>query len=142
MVEKKQKGNLTELQCISAFYEIGYSVSIPYGENNRYDFIADIEGHLIRVQVKTSSTKDDGKSYSFSCRSSRTNGKRTINKKYNKSEIDYFATCIKGKCYLIPLSECGSDKLLRFVPPKNGQTRGVNFAKDYEIEVILKKYES
>ena len=73
MVEKKQKGNLTELQCITAFYEIGYSVSIPYGENSRYDFIADVNGHLIRIQVKTSSTKDDGKTYTFSCRSSRTN---------------------------------------------------------------------
>ena len=95
MVEKKQKGNLTELQCITAFYEIGYSVSIPYGENSRYDFIADVNGHLIRIQVKTSSTKDDGKTYTFSCRSSRTNSKRTINKKYTKSEIDYFATFIR-----------------------------------------------
>lgn len=29
MLETKQKGNLTELQCIAAFYELGYSVSIP-----------------------------------------------------------------------------------------------------------------
>ena len=54
----KQKGNLTELQCITAFYENGYAVSIPYGENSRYDFIADIYGKLIRIQVKTSSIKD------------------------------------------------------------------------------------
>lgn len=40
----KQKGNLTELKCISAFYELGYQCSIPYGENSRYDFIADIDG--------------------------------------------------------------------------------------------------
>lgn len=45
----KQKGNLTELQCIAAFYELGYSVSIPYGENSRYDLIADINGRLIKV---------------------------------------------------------------------------------------------
>ena len=68
MLNKKQIGNLTELKCISAFYELGYSISIPYGENNRYDFIADIGGKLIKVQVKTSSTKD-GNSYKFSCRS-------------------------------------------------------------------------
>ena len=114
MVEKKQKGNLTELQCIAAFYEIGYSVSIPYGENSRYDFIADVEGHLIRVQVKSSSTKDDGKTYTFSCRSSRTNGKKTINKKYTKSEIDYFATFINGRCYIVPVEECSAAKTLRF----------------------------
>ena len=103
MVEKKQKGNLTELQCIAAFYEIGYSVSIPYGENSRYDFIADVDDHLIRVQVKSSSTKDGGKSYTFSCRSSRTNGKRTITKRYTKLEIDYFATFINVRCYIVPV---------------------------------------
>ena len=26
---------------------------------------------------------------------------------------------------------------MRFIAPKNGQTRGVNYAKDYELEVIL-----
>lgn len=80
MIERKQLGSLTELQCMSAFISEGYSVSIPYGDNNRYDFIADINGNLIRIQVKTASSKDNGKSYSFSCKSSRTNGKRTINK--------------------------------------------------------------
>ena len=134
MVEKKQKGNLTELQCISAFYEMGYSVSIPYGENNRYDFIADIENNLIRVQVKTASTKDDGKSYSFSCRSSRTNGKRTINKKYTKSEIDFFATFIKGRCYIVPVEECSTTKRLRFDESQNGQQMNVNFEENYRIE--------
>lgn len=134
MVEKKQKGNLTELQCITAFYNLGYSVSIPYGENNRYDFIADINNILIRVQVKTASTKDDGKSYSFSCRSSRTNGKRTINKKYDKSEIDYFATFINERCYLIPIEECSTSKCLRFELPENNQTTTINFEENYRIE--------
>jgi hypothetical protein len=140
MVDKKQKGNLTELQCISAFYEMGYSVSIPYGENNRYDFIADVDGHLIKVQVKTSSTKDDGKSYTFSCRSSRTNGKRTINKKYTKSEIDFFATFIKGKCYLVPVEECSTTKCLRFDVSQNKQQIFVNFEENYRIEKQIKSY--
>ena len=55
----KQKGNLTELQCITYLYQLGYKCSIPYGENSRYDFIVDIDGILIRVQVKTSSKKDE-----------------------------------------------------------------------------------
>ena len=31
MLESKQKGILTELQCITAFNQLGYHVSIPYG---------------------------------------------------------------------------------------------------------------
>ena len=140
MVEKKQKGNLTELQCIAAFYEIGYSVSIPYGENSRYDFIADVDGHLLRVQVKSSSTKDDGKTYTFSCRSSRTNGKRTINKKYTKSEIDYFATFINGRCYIVPVEECSAAKTLRFDVSQNGQQMYVNFEENYRLEKQIEIY--
>ena len=132
------------MQCIAAFYEAGYSVSIPYGENNRYDFIADVEGNLIRVQVKTSSTKDGGKSYSFSCRSSRTNGKRTINKKYSKSEIDYFATFINNRCYLIPVEECSTAKCLRFDQTQNNQQASINFEENYrlekQIEILLDKH--
>ena len=30
ILDTKQKGNLTELQCITACYELGYNVSIPY----------------------------------------------------------------------------------------------------------------
>ena len=59
-LSSKQKGNLTELQSITAFYKLGYQVSIPYGENSRYDFIADINGKLIKVQCKTSREIDTG----------------------------------------------------------------------------------
>ena len=75
-------------------------------------------------------------------RTTTTNTKKTVRHTYSKEDIDYFMTSWNGKCYLIPRNECGSDKLLRFTPPKNGQVRGVNYAKDYEIEVILQKYES
>ncbi len=68
----KQKGNLTELQCLIAFYELGYQCSIPYGENSRYDFIADIDGKLIKVQCKTSRKVNDGV-IEFHCCSSRSN---------------------------------------------------------------------
>ena len=40
-LSSKEKGNLTELQCLTAIYELGYKASIPYGENSRYDFILD-----------------------------------------------------------------------------------------------------
>lgn len=142
-MDVKCKGNLTELQCISKFYELGYSVSIPYGENSRYDFIADIDGILIRVQVKTSSTKDDGYSYMFSCRSSRSNGHRSINRKYDKSEIDYFATFIKDRCYLIPVEECSNSKTIRFNDTFNGQMKNLNYESNYRLDYqisLLKKH--
>ena len=137
----KEKGNLTELQCITAFYELGYQVSIPYGENSRYDFIADVNGKLIRVQVKTSSLKRDTQgAISFATASTRINSTQNIVRRYTKNEIDYFATYWSNQCYLIPVEETASrEKTLRLEPPANGQIRGITFAKDYELEVQLAK---
>lgn len=126
----KQKGNLTELQCLSAFVEQGCSVSIPYGDNSKYDFIADIDGKLFKIQVKTASLKTDG-AIKFSCRSTHVNCKGTVNERYSKEDVDFFATYWDNQCYLIPINECSVEKTLRFTLPKNGQTKGISFAKDY-----------
>lgn len=132
-LSSKAKGNLTELQCITAFYELGFQVSIPYGENSRYDFIADINGKLIRVQVKTASKNENG-GIEFSTRSTRVNATSSISHPYSANEIDYFATYWNNQCYLIPINEtCSTKKTLRFEPPKNGQIKGIKFAFDYEL---------
>ena len=134
----KQKGNLTELNCLTAFYELGYHCSIPYGEDCRYDLIADIDGKLIRVQCKTSREVEQGV-IEFPCRSCRSNTHSNLRRRYSADEVDYFATFWDGKCYLVPISECSVAKRLRFTPPKNGQKVGVSYAKDYEIQGQLEK---
>lgn len=128
----KQKGNLTELKCISAFYELGYQCSIPYGEDSRYDFIADINGKLIKVQCKTSHKSDLGV-IEFSCRSCRSNTQSNLRRRYTVDEVDYFCTYWNNMCYLIPINECSVSKKLRFIPPKNNQKVGISYAKDYEL---------
>lgn len=136
----KQKGNLTELQCLTAFTENGCPVSIPYGDSDKYDFIADVDGKLLKVQVKTSSLKQGNKdAIAFSCRSTHKNFGGTTNRKYTKEDIDYFATYWNHTCYLIPIEECSTEKTLRFVPPKNGQTKGITFAESYELTKQLEK---
>lgn len=137
-LNSKQKGNLTELQCLSAFVEQGCIVSIPYGDNSKYDFIADIDGKLFKIQVKTSSFKDEN-AISFSCRTTHVNCKGVKNERYSPNEVDFFATYWKNQCYLVPVKECSVTKTLRFAPPKSGQLKGITFAKDYELQKQLKK---
>jgi hypothetical protein len=140
MMTSKNKGNLTELQCLAAFVQQGCAVSIPYGDNSKYDFIADIDGRLYKIQVKTASLKrETGGAITFSCRSTHVNCTGVKNIRYNENEIDFFATYWENQCYIVPISECSTEKTLRFVPPKNGQIKGVIFAKDYTIELRLKK---
>ena len=138
MVNSKQKGNITEFQCLASFVKQGCGVSIPYGDCYPYDFIADIDGHLLKIQVKTSSLKDEN-SIKFSCRSTHVNCSGTKNVRYNAKDVDYFATYWNQQCYLVPFEECSVEKTLRFAPPKNGQIKGITFAKDYTLEQQLVK---
>jgi hypothetical protein len=59
---------------------------------------------------------------------------------YTEADIELFATFCQNKLFLIPVTECsGTVKNIRFKAPKNGQIKGINFAKDYLAEEILKK---
>lgn len=134
----KQKGNLTELQCLSAFVEQGCGISIPYGDNLKYDFIADVNGFLFKIQVKTSSLKDEN-AIKFSCRTTHVNCSGVKNERYSSNEVDFFATYWNNQCYLVPINECSVEKTLRFAPPRSGQLKGIAFATDYELAKQLQK---
>ena len=134
-----QKGKITELNILTYITKLGYSVSIPFGDKDRYDQIWDINGKLLRVQIKTASPLDEEISgICFSCKSV-SNGKSHI---YTKNDIDFFATYWNEKVYLVPIEECSHSKKLRFFNNKSNQIKGINWAKDYEVEEVLKKLQA
>lgn len=137
----KYIGNITELECQLAFLKLGYNILIPYGDCERYDFVADVNGNFLRIQCKTARATDEKETcFKFSCRSvNKENGQMKMHK-YSKEEIDFFATSFNGKCYLVSVFECGCDKRLRLLPPKSGNTKSINWASEYEIEEVLKQY--
>ena len=128
------------MEVMLAFMKLGYNVLIPYGDCERYDFVVEAGKKFYKIQSKTSSTDDEGASFKISCRSCNRKEGKIIHHLYSKEEIDYFATCYNNKTYLIPVEECGSDKRLRLKAPKNNQIRGVNWAEDYCIEEVVKKW--
>ena len=135
MQEKMKKGLLTELRCELDFTNLGYVVSKPITADSRYDYIVDINGRLLKIQVKTSSLSDDGGYMKFASSTSHTNTKGTVNKSYTADEIDYFATMYNGECYIVPIERCGCrEQRLRLLPTKNGQTVGITFAKDFKLK--------
>ena len=142
IMNTKQIGNLVELQCATILYELGCSVSIPFGNSNKYDLIIDWNDKLYKIQCKHSkeflTDKGSPDYISFSCQWQSHNMTNGYSKqKYLANEIDYFATYYNGKCYLIPQNECSTQKILRINPPKNNQTKGVSFLKDYEASEVL-----
>lgn len=139
MLNSKQKGNVTEVECMLAFLKLGYNVLTPYGDCERYDFVADINGTLIKVQVKTCVSHIDEGYIKFKCANKTTRNGTFVRHAYNKEQIDYFMTSFNGKCYLIPVEECSTEKRLRFTIPKNGQIKGICFAEEYELDRMVSK---
>lgn len=139
IMDSKMKGNITELEVLTYATKHGIQVSIPFGDRERYDQIWDIDKTLYRIQVKTSRMADNNSYIIFSCRSNTKIHGKIQHSRYSKDEIDYFATYWDNKCYLVPVEECSTEKKLRFGSPKNGQIKGVSFAKDYEMEEVLKR---
>ena len=136
-------GNTNELKCLTAFIQLGFECSIPYGNGAKYDFIADDGEQLYKIQCKSSSYVNnhgltDSDAFSFSTICQTTNTKETVRHKYSSQEIDYFATCFLDKVYIVPVEECSTAKTLRFLPPKNGQ-KNYNKAEDYLIENVFNK---
>lgn len=129
------QGKITELRVAQAFLELGYQVSQPLVADSRYDFIVDIQGKLLKIQVKTSKVSLEQDYFEFATSTSHTNTKGTINHSYTSEEIDYFATIFNNECYVISVNECGCrNQRLRLKPAKNGQTVGIKFAKDYLLK--------
>ena len=140
MDNPNNKGKVTESLVLSYILNLGHSVSIPFGDKDRYDQIWDINGKLLRIQVKTARLNEKEKnptqnvSIRFSCKST-INGKRH---KYNSTEIDYFATYWDNQVYLIPVAECSFEKVLRFTSSQPNQS-SICWAKDYTVEEVLKR---
>ena len=138
MLNTHFQGKITEMKVATAFLEKGYQVSQPLVTDSRYDFIVDINGHLIRLQVKSCRVFEEDGYIDFATSSSHTNTKGTINHSYTENEIDYFATFYNNQCYVISVNECGArSQRLRIIPPKNGNQRGSKMAENYTLEKFI-----
>jgi hypothetical protein len=93
-------GVVAELKAKSEFAELGSVVSTPESEA-RYDFIADVDGKLKKIQCKSAYHTDGYTKVDLRCN----NGDRR--RAYNSDEIDAF--CIYNpevdECYLLWIGE-------------------------------------
>ena len=133
----KDKGNLSEMMALAAFTAQGHQVSVPIGENARYDLIADLHGILSRVQVKTGRLKKDGSVLRFNTRSAYRCANGTIVHADYTGSVDHFAVyCHElATVYLISIKDMVTVSVgsLRIKATKNNQKSGTLEASDYVL---------
>lgn len=137
----KRIGNIGEAKAISWLVEHGISVSIPFGDNERYDLVIDNNGSLERVQVKTSGYCPHNGSITFKLHSSTYHTKSKHNISY-ENDVDSFIfyDSINDFLYYIPISQVMGKKNIniRFDKSINSQSKNCIFADDVLIEKYFK----
>lgn len=129
--DTKSVGQLSEVMVMGALVRAGYFVSIPFGENSRYDLIAEKDDRLFRVQVKTGRLRKGA--IVFNCYSSHTHRKGPCCKPY-WNQIDCFGIYCREleTSYLLPINATSHmSGALRVDPPRNGQLKKVRWASTY-----------
>ncbi|WP_432169090.1 group I intron-associated PD-(D/E)XK endonuclease [Streptomyces sp. 1222.5] len=133
----KARGELTEAIVLAKLIEYGYSVSLPFGDNRRYDVIVDDSRLLHRVQVKTARNGRTGGTIEFNTASVHPiSGKAT---RYH-GQIEAFVAYHPGTdaFYWVPVDDCQGNKfLLRIAPAMNNQTSGTRPAEPYRLQPAM-----
>ena len=102
------QGNMGLGKAIEYFTSHQIPVSLPLNDTQPYDLIADFNGGLQRIQVKTTrATTTEGRSYTVGLRNCGGNRTGTVRQvKFDNSTCDYlFVYTGANKMYLIPAKD-------------------------------------
>jgi hypothetical protein len=123
-------GNRTEGIVLAALVEAGYHPLLPFGGGHPYDIALDDGGKLMRVQCKTGRLLKGAVNFptAIMCRDN--------NYRSYRGDVDYFGVYCPGtkKVYLVPIGDVPDRTAnLRVESTRNGQAKGIRWAKDYVI---------
>ena len=138
-INTKTIGNIGEAKTLCKFIEMGVPTYIPFGDNEKSDFIADFNGRLNKIQVKTSIKAENGK-YIIDLTSSTSHLKNGNKHKYTFEEIDYFAlyNITRDKVLLISVDQAPSTAItIRYEHPQGCNQHGHWFEDDLLLEKVI-----
>lgn len=139
MEHPKAVGDRTTLAAMLALQEAGYAISVPFGENTRYDLVVDDGVRLRRVQCKTGRLRSGAIRFAVCSCYGHHHRPQNARRDY-RGEIDDFAVyCPETqRVYLVPISDLPltTQAALRVEPTRNGQAKGIRMAAAYEVATV------
>ena len=126
-------GLRSEAAILSELVRRGYPVLLPFGVNQRYDLILDIDGRLIKAQCKTGRLSDGA--VMFKTRSIVTSKTRNIARGYVGEADVFIVFCPETNgVYVVPVADAPAYEMrLRIDGCRNGQRDRVNWADEYVL---------
>jgi hypothetical protein len=113
MLTPREQGDFGELQAMCWLAWRGASVAVPLGNNQHWDLMAELDGQVLRVQVKTSRCIQKGR---WSVTVATRGGNQSWNgvtKLLDTSRFDYlFVLAGDGRRWFIPAESIGGTSSL------------------------------
>lgn len=117
-VNTKQVGDVTEVRILARLVSDGYSVAIPYGENDPYDLLVDLGASVLKAQCKTGWIEGDVIRFKTASKTTTDGRVTTVD---HGDEIDGFAVYCgeQPEWYWVPVDDAGSKSTyLRLTEPE------------------------
>ena len=130
-MNSKSVGELSEAIILAHLMKKGWSVSLPFGNNQRYDMLVDTGENILRAQCKTG--RWIGGCVEFA--SSSKNGFTGVRTAYT-GQIDVFLIYSPKteKVYMFPSDLAGPTFVrLRCSPARGGSKSNIRWAREYEL---------
>jgi PD-(D/E)XK nuclease superfamily protein len=103
MLTPREQGDFGERAALYWLVAQGAHVAIPFGHNAHYDLIADFDGRLLRVQVKTSRCRDKARWAVTVCTRGGNQSWNGVAKLLDPSRFEYlFVVVGDGRQWFIP----------------------------------------
>lgn len=131
-------GNIGQAKVVAEFVRLGVPVYTPFGEGYTADLIADFNGKLNRIQIKTTENLHDD-SYMV-WKLMKQQGYHGNKVKYTSEEVDYFAVyCIETDILcLVPYENAKTNELtIRLDSYEGTRTKVMKFVSEYKFENFI-----
>jgi hypothetical protein len=131
-MNSKDVGDATEAAVLAALTASGYSVSVPFGDNDSYDLVVEDGGRFHRVQCKTV-WENKPNTIRFNTHSQTTTDGEYDERTYH-GEVDAFAVRYPatGQLFWVPIRHATSQKMeLRFEAALDHPS--INWAEEFEF---------
>ena len=118
----KRRGELSELAFVFKAASLGFHVSKPYGDSERYDFILDAGPRLWRIQIKSTTTLMCGL---YRINSHRRTSYGTV--PYQPSEVDFLIAHVipEDAWFILPIALIQHRTSVLFPPRLHPQQRAL-----------------
>jgi hypothetical protein len=109
-MDTKLKSDIAESAVVTELLRRGFRVLRPIGDRLPYDLAVDINGRLLRLQVKSAWLRNG--TYYVDSRRTKTNRRHMLRSRYNNNDFDFALLYIDDLkvFYVMPVSEFSSYK--------------------------------